>query len=200
MRKSFKKAVTQFRLHNGILRTHVAKELGINQRTLVQMVEAGILIREARGLYRLSELPPLGSQDLVTVSSLVPKSVITLLSALSFHNVTTQIPYKVSIALPRGTKKPLLNYPPIDAVWLSKTAYDAGIENHPLDGVNVRIYSVEKTIADCFKFRNKIGKDVAIEAIKEYLKIPNRDINALLEFAKINRVKKTIIPYIEATI
>lgn len=200
LRKTFVKAEEIFRNHNGILRTGQAKKLGINEYTLVQMTEAGLLVREARGLYRLADLPPLSSPDLVKVAMRVPDSVICLISALSFHNLTTQIPYRVYIALPRSLKAPQFDYPPLDIVYMSADPYIAGIEKHSIDGVLVRIYNQEKTIADCFKFRNKIGKDVALEALKDYLKLPDRQISTLIEYAKINRVENIMRPYLEASL
>lgn len=199
-RKSFEKAEELFRQNSGILRTSQAKKLGINEYTLVQMTEAGLLIREARGLYRLADLPPLSSPDLVKVAMRVPDSVICLISALNFHNLTTQIPYRVYIALPRSVKAPRLDYPPLDIVYLSLLPYRTGIEEHSLDGAVVRIYNREKTVADCFKFRNKIGQDIALEALRDYLRLPDRQLNLLLEYASIDRVQNVMRPYLEASL
>jgi predicted transcriptional regulator of viral defense system len=200
MKKTFKNAVNIFRKHYGILRTGQAKKLGIDQPILIQMCEEDLLVKEARGLYRLAELPPLSNPDLVQVAVRVPNSVICLISALSFHELTTQIPYRVYIALPQKTKSPRIDYPPLDIVYLSDKPYLAGIEEHMMDGVSVRIYSREKTLADCFKFRNKIGLDIALEALKDYLRQPNRDIQGILDYAKINRVEKIIRPYLQAAL
>ena len=120
------------------------------------------------------------------------------ISALDFHQLTTQIPYKLYIAIPRDGKAPRIEYPPLDIVYLSKQPYSAGIEQHLLDGIPVRIYSREKTVADCFKFRKKIGLDIALEALRDYLRQPKRDIEGLLNFARINRVEKIIRPYLQA--
>jgi predicted transcriptional regulator of viral defense system len=97
-------------------------------------------------------------------------------------------------------KAPRIDYPPLDIVYLSSLPYTSGIEDHNLDGAVVRIYNREKTIADCFKFRNKIGKDVALEALKDYLRLPDRQISTLIEYAKINRVENIIRPYLEASV
>jgi predicted transcriptional regulator of viral defense system len=198
--KSFEEAELIFRQYNGILRTGQAVKLGINQNTLIQMYKAGILVREARGLYRLADLPPLSNPDLVQVAVRVPESVICLISALNFHNLTTQIPYRVYIALPQNVKAPQFEYPPLDIVYLSTDPYSAGIEDHLIDNVSVHIYNREKTVADCFKFRNKIGKDVALEALKDYLSLPDRNTTRLLEYAHINRVEKVLRPYLEALV
>ncbi len=199
-RKTFKTAEKIFRENNGILRTGKAKQLGINEPTLIQMCNEGLLVKESRGLYRLADLPPLSNPDLVQVAIRVPSSVICLISALNIYQLTTQIPYKIYIALPREVKAPRIEYPPLDIVYLSKKPYSAGIEEHILDGIIVRVYSREKTIADCFKFRNKIGLDIALEALKDYLRQPNRDIQEILGYASINRVEKILRPYLQAAL
>jgi predicted transcriptional regulator of viral defense system len=200
MRKSFEIAKSTFEKNNGILRTSQAKKLGIDPKTLREMVEADILKKEGRGIYRLANLPPLSNPDLIQVALRVPQGIICLISALTFHSLTTQIPYKIYVAVPQFIKKPRIDYPPIEIFNLSKSAYSAGIEVHELDGVNVRIYNKEKTVADCFKFRNKIGQDIAIEALKEYLREPSSDVEKLMYYAGIDRVSKVIRPYVEATI
>ena len=199
-KKTFEIAEEIFRQNNGILRTGQAKKLGINEFTLTQMCEAGLLVREARGLYRLADLPPLQNPDFAQVSLRVPECVICLISALNFHNLTTQIPFRLYIALPRYIKAPRIDYPPLDIVYLSEKPYRSGIEEHSMDGITVRIYDREKTVADCFKFRNKIGKDVALEALKDYLSLPDRQLDRLLENARIDKVEKVIRPYIEASL
>jgi len=199
-RKSFETAEKIFRENKGILRTGEAKKLGINEAILVQMHSLGLLIKESRGLYRLADLSPLSNPDLVQIAIKVPKAVICLISALNYHQLTTQIPYNVYVALPRDTKAPRIEYPPMDIVYLSETPYATGIEGHVVDGVMVRIYSREKTIADCFKFHNKIGMDIAIEALKDYLHQPDRNLGELLRCARVDRVEKTMQPYIKAVL
>jgi predicted transcriptional regulator of viral defense system len=199
-RKSFEIADKVFRENKGILRTGEAKKLGIDEIILVQMCSAGLLVKESRGLYRLSDLPPLSNPDLVQISKKVPKAVICLISALNYHQLTTQIPYKIYIALPRDIKAPRIDYPPMDIVYLSETPYSTGIEVYALDGVPVRIYSREKTIADCFKFQHKVGMDIAIEALKDYLHQSDRNLGELLRCARVDRVEKTMQPYIKAAL
>ena len=157
-----------FRRHGGVLRTNEALRLGIHPRTLYRMRENGDLDQLTRGLYRLSGLPKLSDPDLVTVSLKVPKAVICLISALALHDLTTQVPHHVYIALPRGTEPPRIPYPPLRISWFAESAYREGIETRKSDGIAVRVYSAEKTIADCFKYRNKIGLDVPLEALKLY--------------------------------
>lgn len=187
-----------FTNHHGILRASKAIELGVPKHVLYEMVKTGELVREAQGIYRLSETPMPGHPDLVNLSLRVPRAVFCLISALYFHELTTQIPHFVYFALPRDVKTPKISYPPIRVFHFSKEAYQAGIVEHTLDGVKVKIYDREKTIADCFKFREKIGMEVALEAIKDYLRQPKINVSLLMKYARINRVEKIIRPYVEA--
>ena len=186
--------------HHGILRSSEARRQGIHPQTLSRMLDDGRLIKEERGLYRLSEIQPSGDPDLIHIAKLVPRGIICLISALRFHELTAQIPRAIWLAIRQDMKKPKLTHPPIEVIWLSGKAFSSGIEEHELDGVAVSIYSPEKTVADCFKFRNKIGLDIAIEALQEYLRQPNRDIDLLLRYARIDRVRNVIEPYLRALI
>jgi predicted transcriptional regulator of viral defense system len=194
---TIEKATAVFRQHSGLLRTSQAIRLGISPRTLYALRDAGRIVEVTRGAYRLPESSSIEHPDLVQVALRIPKGVICLVSALAFHNLTTQIPHQVYVALPLDAEKPRLDYPPVRLFWLSPPAYSAGMEEHLLEGVTVRIYSREKTIADCFKYRNKIGLDVALEALKDGLSQGCR-LDTLMEYARIDRVEKTIRPYLEA--
>jgi predicted transcriptional regulator of viral defense system len=198
MRQSFKEAVAVFREYNGILKSSQAKALGIDPKTIAEMQEAGLVNRISRGLYRLAEYSPLAYPDLVVVASRVPKAIICLISALAFHNLTTQVPHKVYIALPQSIRRPRIEYPQLDVIWLSEESYQSGIEEQLLDGITVPIYSKAKTVADCFKFRGKVGKDIAIEALKDYVQLPGAEIEELLHYARIDRVVQVMQPYLEA--
>ena len=187
-----------FRNRGGILKTGEALSAGIHPRTLYEMHRTGILEKLARGLYRLADIPPLGNPDLVSVSLKVPSGVICLISALSYHEITTQIPHEIYVALERGTEPPRLGHPPLRIFWFSGQAFNLGIQNDKIDGVSVRIYNPEKTIADCFKYRNKIGLDTAIEALKLYREKKRFNAGELLRFARACRVEKIIRPYLEA--
>ena len=154
-------------------------------------------MEETRGVYRLPDAPVNEHADLVQAALRIPKGVICLISALALHGLTTQIPHAVNIALPLNAEKPRLEYPPVRLFWLSPAAYAAGIEEHLLDGVHVRAYSREKTIADCFKYRNKIGLSVAVEALKDGLGQGCKP-ETLLKFGRIDRVEKIMRPYLEA--
>jgi predicted transcriptional regulator of viral defense system len=194
------RAIKVFRDHKGILRAQQAIRYGIAPRTLYEMRDAGVILRESRGLYRLADTELNSNTDLIQVGLRIPKAVICLISALSFHNLTTQIPHQIYIALPVYAEKPRLEYPPLRIFWLSHKVYGTGIENHELDGIPIKIYGREKTIADCFKFRNKIGLDVALEALREYRKGGEFNVETLLAYARIDRVEKIIRPYLEAII
>ncbi len=201
MKKSFTEAEEIFREHNGLLKSSQARQYGVNPKTLADMVSEGRLVKEERGLYRVADMDIPGHADLIFVSQKLPKAVICLISALAYYELTTQIPHSVYIALPwKGRYRPKIEYPPIEIVWLGAKGYEAGIEYAEMDGFSVPIYSREKTIADCFKFRNKIGKDVAVEALKFYLASREKNLNSLIEFSRINRVEQVMKPYLDALI
>jgi predicted transcriptional regulator of viral defense system len=183
---------------NGMIRMAAAVRAGIHRNTLQKMIESEILVRESRGLYRLADRPLLGNPDLVTVSAKVPKGVICLISALSIHELTTQIPHEVYIAISRNASPPRIDYPPVRSFRFSGKAFTAGVEQMDFDGFDVPVYSREKTIADCFKYRNQIGMDTVIEAIKFYKSQPKRNVTALMEHASVCRVGTKIRPYLES--
>jgi len=189
-----------FRKHGGQLRMSEALDQGITRYMLYSMRDKGILEQVSRGIYRLVELPPISHPDFVTIGLRFPNAVICLVSALSYHDLTTQIPHVVSIAIPKDSRIPSLDYPPVQAHKFSKASYEAGLEKHRIDGVTVKIYSPEKTIADCFKFRNKVGMDVVLEALKLYKARKRFNPGALFHYAKICRVEKVMRPYLEAVV
>lgn len=192
------KARELFRRYGGVLRTRDALRLGVHPRTLYSMRETGDLEQLSRGLYRLRGLPKLSNPDLVPVALKVPRGVICLISALAFHDLTTQVPHQVYLALPRGAEPPRISFPPLRIFWFTEPAFTEGIEVHKIDGVPVRMYSPEKTIADCFKYRHKIGLDVALEALKLYRGKRKTKIDKLLRYAAICRVERIMRPYLEA--
>ena len=194
----FDRAVAVFRKHGGILRTSQALQTGIHPSTLYAMRDDGTLETVSRGVYRLADSEPMGNPDLVTVATRVQGGIICLISALAFHEITTQIPHEVHVALQRGAEIPRLDYPPIKLYWFSDKTYRAGVETHELDGISVRIYSPEKTLADCFKFRNKIGIDTVVQAVRFYRERRSVNVDALMRYAKICRVAKVMRPYLEA--
>lgn len=175
-----------------------AVRLGVHPRTLYAMRDAGVLEQLGRGLYRLANLPPLGNPDLVAVGLRVPEGVLCLISALAVHEITTQIPHEVHLALKRGAEPPRLDHPPVRVFWFSGKAFTEGIETHELDGIEIRVYGAAKTVADCFKYRNKLGLDVALEALGLYLREKHGPPDDLVHFARVCRVEKVMRPYIEA--
>jgi len=200
MTSAYDQARSIFAAHGGTLRTREALAEGIHPRTLYALRNAGAIEMLARGVYRLSDMAPLSNPDLATVAKRVPKGVVCLISALAFHELTTQIPHVVHLAVPRNTRPPRLKYPPIQVYRFSREAFEAGIEEHSIDGVNVRVYCAEKTLADCFKYRNKIGLEVAVEALRIYRNQRGPRLQQVLEYARICRVESVIRPYLEASV
>ena len=180
------------------MRTKEARQAGIHPRTLYALRDTGVVDRLSRGVYRLKAAVPLGNPDLVTVALRAPHSVICLISALAFHELTTQIPHEVYVAVPRGAEPPRLDHPPLRTFWFIGKVFVEGIETHRLDGVDVRIYNREKTLVDCFKYRNKIGMDTVLEAIRLYKQSRRTNLDQLMRYADICRVTKLMRPYLEA--
>ncbi|MBT4482355.1 MAG: transcriptional regulator [Candidatus Latescibacteria bacterium] len=189
-----------FREHSGQLKMSEAISLGITRYMLYSLRDKGVIEQVTRGVYRLAELPKISNPDLVTISFRYPDAVICLISALSYHGITTQIPHEVFIAVSRDSRMHQLNHPPLRVYKFSNNSFQSGIEKHQIDGVPVRIYSPEKTLADCFKYRNKIGMDVVLEALKLYKVRKKFNLTELLKYARICRVEKVMKPYLEATV
>jgi predicted transcriptional regulator of viral defense system len=193
------RAAAVFRKYGGILRTGQALSEGIHPRTLYRMRDEGILEQLSRGVYRLASMSDLEHPDLVTVSVRVPKAVVCLISALAYHEITTEIPHHVYLALPRGTKTPKIDHPPIRIFRFSGLALTEGVQVHDLGGVGVKIYGPVKTVVDCFRLRNKIGTSVAVEALNKCRdKFKSRPAE-FLHFARMCRVEKVMLPYLEAS-
>ena len=163
-----------------------------------RLVQKGLLIRSARGLYRLSDAEITEHHDLAIIAKRVPKGVICLTSALRFHNIGTQMPRKIWVALERGSATPRLSHPPATFIRFSGAAYSEGIEEHTIEGVNVKVYNPAKTIADCFKFRNRIGLEAAIEAARECLREREATSDEIHHYAIICRVWNVMKPYLDA--
>jgi predicted transcriptional regulator of viral defense system len=188
------------RARGGQLRMSEAIACGISRYQLYALRRRGVIEQISRGVYRLADLPALADPDLVTVRLRLPKAVVCLISALAWHEMTTQIPHRVSVAMPRPSRPPYLDHPPIETHYFSGAAYQEGIEEHPIDGVAVRIYSPEKTLADCFKFRNRLGMDVTLEALKLYRARKPVKPDDLIHYARICRVENVMRPYLEVTL
>ncbi len=193
-----RKVIETFRRAGGMLRTGQALRVGVHRRDLYALRDGGVLESLSRGVYRLAELPPLADPDLVTVATRVPRAVIALISALHLHGLTAQIPHQVSIALPRGTARPRLDWPPLRVYRMSGAMFTSGIETHQRDGLPIRVYGAAKTVADCFKFRSRIGIEVAIEALRTGLAERAFTPAQILRAARLCRVEAVIRPYLEA--
>jgi predicted transcriptional regulator of viral defense system len=192
------RAMSIFHANGGVLNTEKAIRLGIHPRTLYALRDSARLDRMERGLYRLADAKPLGNPDLVTVALKVPRGVICLISALAFHEMTTQIPHAVYLAIAANDQAPVLHYPPLRLFWYSKAVYESGSIETKMDGTNIHIYSAEKTLADCFKYRNKIGIDVCVEALNLYRRRGRMKLDQLEQYAKLCRVQRVMRPYMEA--
>lgn len=181
----------------GILRTRDLEETEIPRINLTRLVAKGQLERMGRGLYRLPESHFTENESLAFIAKKVPQAVFCLLTALQFHELTTQLPHQIWLAVPKGSHAPKIDYPPIKTIIYSGDAYCQGIELYKQNKVTLRIYGIAKTIADCFKHRNKIGLDVAIEALKDALINKKISVDELWYYAKICRVTNVIRPYLE---
>ncbi|MCA8948551.1 MAG: type IV toxin-antitoxin system AbiEi family antitoxin domain-containing protein [Planctomycetes bacterium] len=192
------RALGTIRRNGGTIRTSEAIRSGIQPRTLYHLRDTGAIEQVSRGVFRLADLPAPTLPDLLIVATRLPKAVICLTSALALHELTDEIPHDVHIALPRKTEQPRLDHPPLRVVRLSPACYQAGIEIRRVDGVDLRVYSPAKTVADCFKFRNQIGLETALKALKALRKRRGFDVEELLSFARICRVERVLRPYLEA--
>jgi len=194
----FQREISLFKKQGAMLRTSEILRVGIHPASLYSMRDAGILDQISRGVFRLTDSSPLGYPDLVIVATRVKRGVICLLSALAFHDLTTHIPHEVHVALPRGAEEPRVSYPPLQTYRFSGRSFSDGVEIHDIDGIPAKVYSPEKTLADCFKFRNKIGLDTALEALHLYRKRRRIKVDDIMRFASICRVTNIIRPYLEA--
>ena len=191
-----------FKENGSVLRTSEAIKLGINPKTLYSMRESGHIKAIDRGIYLLiDDEIDIEHIDIIATCKRLPRGIICLISALAFHNLTTQIPHYVYIAYQQGWREPKFKYPPIKIFRYSETSFESGIEYHVINGLNIPIYSAAKTVVDCFKFRNRIGLDIAIEALRDYWhKNKNTTMDEILKYANICRVTKFITPYIDSII
>jgi predicted transcriptional regulator of viral defense system len=182
----------------GIIRPSDLETCGIPRARLYSLVQEGLVERRGRGIYVARDHALTADHALAQTAKRVPNGVLCLLTALRFHGLTTQSPAEVWIALPEKARKPRLDYPRLRIVRFSGKALTEGVETHPVEGVNVRLYSAAKTVADCFKFRNKIGIDVAVEALKDFSRTHRGGANELARFARICRITRVIQPYLDA--
>ena len=195
------KAIDTIRKHGGIIRTSEAFRHGIHRRTLYGLRDEGVLVSVSRGLYQLAEMESFPTEiDLVNVAKLVPHGVICLISALSFHEPTTQIPHEIWLAVERKARKPKVTYPPVRSIFFTGPCFHEGVEVHRIMEQDVRIYNAPKTVIDCFRWRNSVGLDVALEGARSYLKRRGASPAKLMEYAKLCKVEKLVTPYLEAMV
>jgi len=193
------KAVNFAKKH-GMIRVRDAVKEGIHPENLRRLCKKGLLVKMARGIYIPADSEISQNVGLAQISKRVPNGVICLLSALQFHDIGTQSPFEVWVAIDQKAAAPRIDYPPIRIVRFSGKALSEGIEIHQIEGVEVEIYNKAKTIADCFKFRNKIGLDVALEALKDSRQRKLCTNDEIWKYAKLCRVSNVMKPYLEATL
>ena len=189
--------VLDLALQKGLLRASDLEAIDAPRVILTRLTAAGLLDKVGRGLYRLSSHPGSEHESLAAIATRVPQAVFCLLTALQFHDLTTQLPRQIWIAMPRGSHVPRIAYPPIKMVQMTGDVYAEGIETVERDGVKLHVYWVAKTVADCFKHRNKIGPDVAVEALKDARAKRKATVDDLWRYAKLCRVANVMRPYLE---
>ena len=200
MKKKDERIYKVFKTHNGFARTKDILAAGIHPRNIKRIRDKGQIIRVKRGLYRLTNIPLISNQGFIDLARAVPEGVICLLSALSYYELTTFNPSVISMAICRGSREPKMEYPPVEFYHFSKKQFEAGIRKTKIKGHEIRIYNPEKTICDCFRYRNKLGLDIAKEGLSEYLKRKDRNLEKLLEYAEICRIKPLLQTWLNAMI
>ena len=194
------KRILELAHESGIMSSAEVRSQGIHHEYLRQLCKEGKLIRVGRGLYSLPDGDVTVHHGLAQARKAIPKGVICLLSALRFHEIGTQAPHEVWVAIDRRAARPRAKYPRVRIVRFSGKSLTEGIDEHNIEGVLVRIYNPAKTVADCFKYRNKIGLDVALEALREAIRERRCTIDELWRYAKICRVTEIMRPYMEAMV
>ncbi len=198
MQQTIESRISALAKHHGVLRPRDVEAAGIPREYLLRLLRRGVVERTGRGLYRISDAPITEHHSLAEVAKRLPNATVCLLSALVFHGITTQVPVEVWVALPRGSRTPRLDNRKLRLVRLAGPALTEGRAEHRIEGVPVMIYSPAKTVADCFKFRNKIGLDVALEGLRECVRQRKATIAEIRRFAEICRVARVIQPYLES--
>jgi predicted transcriptional regulator of viral defense system len=191
-------ALQAFRDKGGTLRTRDLIALGVHTDALYMLRDAGRVVELGRGLYRLAETGEAEHPDLALVAARAPDAAVCLISALSYHDITTQIPSSVHLAVPRGSYHGIRLPIPVTVYRFDPKTFNKGLETHRVGGMPLKIYSTARTVVDCFKFRNKIGLDVALEALRmarQRKRVQNRE---LLHYARLLRVEKPMSPYLQA--
>jgi predicted transcriptional regulator of viral defense system len=186
--------------HQGLVRAADLRAAGLSSQLLLKLYQAGRLQRVARGVYSVPSHMPSEHRSLAQAAVRVPKGVVCLLSALQWHQLGTQLPHEVWLAVPPGTASPKQGHPPLRLVRFSGASHAEGVEVVRVEGVEVHVYGVAKTLCDCFKLRNKVGLDVALEALKQAWRERRFAMDELFHFARVDRVEKVMRPYVEALV
>jgi predicted transcriptional regulator of viral defense system len=189
--------IIPFLKKNGPSRVLEVEKAGFRRQDLRHLLLHGKIERLSRGIYQIARAPLLSNPSYAEIFLRSDTAVLCLLSALNFHGLTTQLPHEVWIAVEGTSRAPKLDYPPVRVARFTKQGFSSGIERHRMDGFEVRVYSVAKTIADLFKMRNKVGLDVAMEALREGLKEKKTTRSEILKMAKVCRIEKVMRPYLE---
>jgi predicted transcriptional regulator of viral defense system len=200
MARSKRQRVLELAKRPGGVTSREVTEAGIHRQLLTRLVREGALDHVARGVYRLPDQPVSEHHGLVLAAAAVPKGITCLLSALAFHDLGTQLPSEVWLAVPRRARQPSLKYPPLRIVRFSGDAFTEGVETHQVEGRPLRVYCAAKTVADCFKYRNKIGLDVALEALREGWRERRFSVDELDRYADVCRVGGVMRPYLESLV
>ncbi|MCD6129643.1 MAG: Abortive infection protein AbiEi [Deltaproteobacteria bacterium] len=200
MNRKYEKIIKIFKSHKGYARSEDILTQGFHSRDIKSILDKGIVIKVKNGLYRLADTPVISNQSFIDLAYAVPEGVICLLSALSYYELTTFNPSIISMAIHRKSWRPKIKYPPVEFYYFSTKQFKAGIDEIKIKGHRVRIYCPEKTICDCFRYRNKLGLDVAKEGLSEYLKRRDRNLEKVLEYAEICRVKRLLETWLNALI
>lgn len=198
MPKSKEQAVLDLTKKMGAIRIRDLYERGIHPEFARRLVGKEMLVRSSRGTYSLAGSEITEHHNFVIIGKRIPRGVICLTSALQFHAIGTQLPRRIWLALERGSAQPRFQYPPLAVVRFSGPSFTEGIEEHSIEGVMVRIYNPAKSVADCFKFRNRIGLEAALEAARECLRERKATSDQIYYYAKICRVWNVMRPYLEA--
>lgn len=200
MRTTTKETILEYAKEKKLLRPTDVGAIAGARVLLSRLVESGALVKVGRGLYTLPSNTFNEQQSLLETARLVPKGVICLLSALRFHDLTTQNPFEIWLAIEGTTWLPIVEHLPLRVFRFSGQAFAEGIETHEINGILLKVYSPAKTVADCFKYRNKIGLDVAIEALRDCWRKKKATMDELWHFAKVCRMANVMRPYLESLV
>jgi predicted transcriptional regulator of viral defense system len=200
MVQSLKNQIIQQVKRHGILRSRDLDESGIPRAYLRRLVEEGVLANPGRGLYVLADARPSVHQSLIEACVRVPHGVICLLSALQYHGLTTQAPFEVWLAIGASARRPKVDYPPLRIVRYNHAALTTGVMEQRVNGARIKVYSPAKTVADCFKYRNKIGLEVALEALRDSWRKRRATMDEIHRAAEVCRVGRVIRPYLESLV